>query len=351
MSRKVVLFTLLAVLLVSSIVSAAGTLTIISWPSYRSPELIKNFEQKFAAKVNFIEVGSYDDMFKNLDKADMVIMGELVMPQLIAENKVQPLNKSLIPNIKNADPMFLNMSFDQGNKYTLPYHYLLIGLAYNPKKVTASEATLKNYFEPAAKLKGRIVTNPEPRYNIGFALKYIGKSFNSLKKEDLDLVKILLQNFKTTATPGSDSLNRGIYDPLSDVISGKADLTISYIESQISMKAMGLGANWDKDVRFILPKEGAFIGSDIMAITKNAKNATLAHQFINFMYDPQNAAKSVAYLGYPFPVKGVDKLLDSTIAKQIYVPIDQLKKCESALPLSGSNVGIHERIWNEVFKK
>lgn len=348
MSKKIILLALLLILLLTSLASAAGTLTIISWPAYRSPALISDFEKKFNAKVNFIEVGTYDEMFKNLPKADMIIMGELIIPQLIEENRLLPLDKTLIPNIKNAEPMLLNMPYDQGNKYTLPYHYILFGLVYNANKITEKEATLQNYFEPSGKFKGRVVTFPEARYNIGLALKYMGKSFNSLNQDHLDKVKLLLKNLKSDVTPGSNSLDRDIYSALKDVATGKADLSISYYESEASLKAYDFIPQNAK-LGFKIPEEGALFASDVMAVLKQSKNAQLAQQFINFMYDPQYAAKSVSYLGYPFPVKGVEKIIDSKLSKQVYIPKEVLAKCESMLPLAGDKVNLYEKIWKEAF--
>lgn len=351
MLKKILVAVLLLTLFVSGTAMAAGTLNVMIWPGYHSPKLVEKFEAKYSVKVNFIELDTYDKMTdylsKNPGKVDLIIMGELGIPGLIQSGQLQPLNKTLIPNMKNADPMFLNLPYDPGNKYTLSYHYLFIGLAYNKDKVSEKEATLKNYFEPTGKFKGRVVTFPEARTNIGFAMKYMGKSFNSTNAADMALAKTLLGNLKKGATADSGNMSRGIYDGLHAINNGKADLTLYYYENPDTIQYL-LGGLKVK-IGFKIPEEGALIGTDAMCIAKSAKNVDAAHKFINFMYEPANAASSITYLGYAFPCKGAQSLINADLAKRIYIPTSLLKKCEFPTPLTPTQVKVYEKLWDEVF--
>lgn len=349
MFKRMLTLTVVLTILLSSI-AFAGELNIIIWPQYHSPELVEKFEQENSIDVNFIEVDTFEKMFGYLDEnpgdVDLIIFSELAVPMLIKGDYLQPLNKSLLPNMENGDPFFFNLGYDPGNKYTLSYHYNFVGLAYNKDTVSESEVTLQNYFETSEKFKGRIATFPDPRFNIGFAMKYMGRSLNSLNEDDLELTKQLLSNMKQYATEDSGSLERGIYDGLAAINEGKVDLTIYYYENPANIEAIfGLKTN----IAFKLPAEGAIIGTDTMSIVKNAKNVQEAHQFINFMYDPANAAMSVNYLGNCFPVKGVLQKIEPALASRLNVSADILRACEFLMPLSDEESAVYYDIWAEVW--
>ncbi len=352
MLKKISLIVVLSIIMLSGIVLAEETLNIVVWPGYHSPELMNDFENEFGVNIEVAEIGTYDEMLTYLDenpgKVDVLIFGELIMPELIQSGRLMPLDKSLIPNFKNADPMFLNLGYDPGNKYTLVYHYVYVGLAYNKDNLTEEEATLQNYFEPSEKLRGRIITFPNPRFNIGFAMKYMGKSFNDMNNDDLELSKMLLSNLKENATPDSGDLERGIYQPIVAINEGKADLTIWFYETQESVAAV-LG-DLNVNFGFKIPEEGANMGTDAMCIPTAAVNSELAHKFINFFYDPDNAAKSVSYTGYPTPVEGVAERIEASFAERIYLPMDILRKCEFPMPLQAGEDEIFTQIWEEIFQ-
>lgn len=352
MSRKamVLVFVLLGLILMSNVAFAASELRVIVWSGYYSNDVIKGFEKAHNAKVTITQVDTYEQVFnllKTPEKYDLLITGELAFPELIKNGSLEPLNKNLIPNMKNLDPLFKGLSFDPDNKYTLPYHYIYIGLLYNKSNVKPAEATLKNFFEAPAKFKGRITTFPNKRIMIGMALKYMGKSFNSTNKKDLDLVKVLLQNVKANTTVKGKNMERSITDNIFEIINGEADLAIGYAAESVrkALKADNVG--------MLLPAEGANVGTDDMAIVKNAKNKDLAHKFINYLYDPKNAATSVNQIGNPIPVKGVKDLLSPELKNNpaVYPPAEIVKKLEFPLPMTQDELIMYEKLWDEVFGK
>ena len=60
----------------------------------------------------------------------------------------------------------------------------------------------------------------------------------------------------------------------------------------------------DQDFRFVLPDEGGMRFTDNMVIPKGAQNKAQAEVFIDWYYDPANAAQIEAYVKYVCPVKG-----------------------------------------------
>lgn len=342
---------LLCLTMVSGVVFSAS-LNVICWAKYYNPAVFDDFEKQFNCSVKITEVMSYDEVFNLLktkpNTFDVLVTGELAYPDLIKGGMLEPLNKTLIPNIKNLDPLFKGLSFDPTNAYTLPYHYIYIGVAYNKTKVTLAEAsTLANYFEASAKFKGKITAFPSSQIMIGMAMKYLGRSLNSTEAKDTEMVKALLKNLKVNLDADSKGLDRGIYAYLGDLNSGKADIAIGYVSGP-----MALDPN-NKNIGMVIPKEGGIIGTDDMSVVKGSPNKDLAFKFINYFYDPKVAAKSVAVLRNPVAVKGVKELLPAELQKdQILFPaMDVVKKLEFPAPLSAAQQAAYDKIWTDIFGK
>lgn len=341
----------LSLVLVSGLAfSAQPTLNVICWGKYFNPAIADDFEKQFNCTVKINEVVTYDEVFNLLKKntMDVVITGELAYPDLIKGGMIEKLDKSLIPNIKNLDPLFKGLSFDPGNVYSLPYHYIYFGIAYNKKKVSFAQASsLATYFENSQKLKIKITAYPVPQIMRGMALKYLGKSANSKNPQDLEMAQSLLKSLNTIMIPEGKSLKRGIYDYLGDLTSGKADITIGYVSGP-----MALDPNL-QNIGMLIPKEGGFIATDDMAIVKGAPNRDLAYKFINYMYDPKVAAKSVAFLRNPFPVKGVKELLPVALQKDpiLFPATEIVKKLEFPEALNKAQADSLEKMWMGIFGK
>lgn len=350
MLKKLTVMVLVVITLLAfrGLALADNELRMVIWRDYYSPEVIKDFETANNCKVIITHVDTYDQVFKLLkypEICDLVITGELAFPELIKNGMLEPLSKNLIPNMKNLDPLFNSLCFDPNNTYSLPYHYSYIGLIYNKDRVKLMEATLQNYFEAPAKFRGKLTTFPNSRIMIGMAMKYLGRSFNSTDKASLDLVKQLLVNFKETITAKGKDINRGIFDSYVELMNGEAYMSIGYAAESASrvLKAGNIG--------FLIPKEGAHIDINDMAIVKGAKNKELAHKFINYLYTPSVAAKSVTFLGAPIPVMGVKGLLKPEVANNpaIYPPAEIVRKLEFMTPMTEAQLLLYEKLWAEVF--
>lgn len=344
--KKVILLVVLVMVMLSGVVAAKETLTILTWPLYYSPELIADFEREFDVKIQIIELDSYAKAEAMMSKVDLLIFGRPMIPSLIKRGRLQPLDKDLLPNLKNLMPMFANMDHDPQNIYTLPYHYQAIGLAYNKDKLSESEATMQNYFEPTEKLRGRVVTFPDARVNICYAMKHLGKNFESTNKKDLDAATKLLENLKKYATKDSGDLSRGTYDPLYAINEGRADLTLWYYTAN-SLEPIGVTAN----VGLKLPEQGAYIDMDCFMIPRGAKNTRLAHEFINYFYEPRNAAKSVTFLKYAVAVNGVKEYISPSLAEKVFIPTRVLKLSFIPKVLAPEEERMYIELWKSAFGK
>lgn len=343
--RKILLALFVLLLLSSTTLAAGQTLKIATWPFYYSQELIAEFEKQFDVKVEIIESDTADNVAALCDQVDLMIFERSMSLALINEGKLMKLDKSKLPNVTaNVDPMLLGLEHDPNNQYTYPYHYVTLGLIYNASKIKPEEISLQTYFEPGAKFQGRITLFPSIQYQIGWALKYAGKSINSRKPEDLKLIEPLIANLAKYAAPGCTGMDRGTYDPLFDINSGKADLAIWYI-TPTDLSVLDVHEN----IGMKLIQEGSVFDMDVFMIPKSSKQVDLAHSFINFFYQPKIAALSINALYYPVAIKDMDKQLDPDLAKKVILPLDYRKKSEFAeSKLSGDPTT--EALWQKYFK-
>ena len=113
-----------------------------NWGEYIDPALIKQFEKETGIQVLYETFDSNEAMEAKIRNGgthyDVAFPSEYTVQKLKRENLLEPLDHSKIPNIKNLDSDYMNMSYDRHNKYSLPYFFGTVGILYN-KKVYPNE--------------------------------------------------------------------------------------------------------------------------------------------------------------------------------------------------------------------
>ncbi len=270
---------------------AAGQLVIFMWPEYIDPAIVEEFEQKYDLKVSFDYYESNEEMASKLQagglgKYDIVMPATYIVPSLVNLNLIQPLDPDLIPNIKNLSSEFTRMEVDPGNQYTLPYTWGISGLAVRSGNISAVEATWGLIFDPKQEL-GTFVVLDNARDALGAALKYLGYSLNSTDPAQIKQAADLLIELKKRPT------FLGFYGgvgALEKLMSRTAVITQAY-----NGETGRIGREGEGDIHFVLPREGGEIWTDLVAIPARAPNLEEAHQFINFLLEPEVAARNAGY--------------------------------------------------------
>ncbi|MCK4259775.1 MAG: spermidine/putrescine ABC transporter substrate-binding protein [Halanaerobiales bacterium] len=348
---SVLLCVFLFLVMLSNGVLASNELKILNWPVYFNMEVIEDFEEEYNVDVTVTEYGSSEELngYLESDDYDIIITAEFVLTELIANGMLESLDKSKISNFNNLNPWFTNLSFDRGNKYTIPYTYLFVGLAYNADKFSSEEVSLQTVFEPGPELKGRIHFYPDSRIVTAMAMRYIGKSINSTNDEDLELAQMLLANLKQNAVSGAWNLEHSVDDATLSLANGDADVAITFASENMA-KALLAAYEVEGNIKCKLPESGGYVGTDNMMIVKDAPNIDLAYKFIDFLLEPENAVENVITIGLPMPVNGVQELLPNELKDDdtLYPPAELLKKFETFEPISGEEYELYVELWNNV---
>ena len=161
------------------------TLNLFNWSEYMDPQILKDFEKQFSAKVVVSLFESNEDLIAKLKSTggsgyDIVVPGQYAVPLLSRQGLLMPLEQSKLPNLKNLSKKFVNPSYDAQNKYSVAYQWGTVGVVYNKVKLPNLEQTWGIFFD-AKKQQGSFIMMDSTREMMAAPLKYLGKSLNSIR--------------------------------------------------------------------------------------------------------------------------------------------------------------------------
>lgn len=296
--RKVGLVILVLVLLGGALASAEE-LRIYTWSEYMDEEKMPaDFEKKFGIKVRLDIYENNEEMVAKLQAGgvsqyDIIVPSDYIMPVLINQKLIQPLDHAKLPNLKNLKPLFRETSYDPGNKYSVAYQWGTVGLMYRKDRISDAAAQSWSVLFDADKQLGAFWLIDSVREMMGIALVYQGKDFNSTNPQDLKAAADLLVGTKKTQNclgfkPGVGGKN--------DVVAGTAAAAIVYNGDAIQ----SVTEESDK-LGFLIPKEGSEIWFDSMSIPAKAPNPDAAHKWINWLLEAEVGAELSNYNQYATP--------------------------------------------------
>ena len=302
----------------------AGQLDFANWPLYMDQEKkggknvypsLQQFTKETGIKVNYKEVIQENDAF--LGKINpslkagqptgwdlMVITNGNSLDKLLRQNFLVELDHSKLPNFqKYADPSVKNPSYDQGNKYTIAWQSGLTGLAYNPKLTKRPITSFQDLFDPA--FKGKITMFGD---DTDFpTLTMIGMGIDPAKSTEEDW-KRAAEKMKELRPQIREFIdNAGEAEVLQ---SGNAWISMAYSGDIFILNNSGA-----PDIKFVVPKEGAVLWQDNMAIPKGAKHPLDAITYMDYVYRPDVATMLTEYIAYITPVPSVKEKLQAEAAK------------------------------------
>ena len=288
-----------AALAFTTTAQAAEKLNIYCWSEYIPQDVIDDFAKETGIKVSVENYASNEEMLAKLGAGggsfDIIQPSEYVVEALVKEKLLRPLDKKAIPNLKNIDSKFLNMSFDPGNKYSVPFMAGTVGIVVNTDLVKEDIKSFSDVFKPAN--KGKIVALDDAREIVSWALLSKGIPVNDVSDKNLEKAKGVLSDWiPLIKVYDSDS-------PKTALLNG--DVAIGVVWG-------GEGAillNENKKFRWVIPAEGTHLFIDSLAIPKTAKNFANAEKFMNYILQPEVSKKISEAFPYLNPNMEAVKLL------------------------------------------
>ncbi|HEX2234887.1 MAG TPA: spermidine/putrescine ABC transporter substrate-binding protein [Actinomycetota bacterium] len=303
----------------------AGPLKIYNWDEYIWPKVVKEFAAEHG--VDF-EISTFYNMNEAVAKIktgqvdfDVFFPTIDVVPKLAAAKLIQPLNHSYIPNLdKNVWPELADPWYDKGSRYTVPYTVYTTGIAWRTDMVDDDIAALDNpydiFWDP--RYRGKVGIYDSYRDAMNMVLLRNGiTDINTDDPKDIELVKRDLVDMadktsvRTTINGAYAKLPEGDF-AIHQSWSGDIVAAPYYFPESNYGDPKGL-------LRFWWPENGkGEIGNDTIAIPKAAKNPVLAHLFLDFMLQNQEAIDNFSWVGYQPPIKAIDP--DKLVKQQYVVP-------------------------------
>ncbi|MFM8516088.1 MAG: PotD/PotF family extracellular solute-binding protein [Actinomycetota bacterium] len=230
---------------------------------------------------------------------DIVVLTDWMAALWISNGYAQKLNKAEIPNKVNLVPKYVDVSFDPGREYSLPWQSGFGGLGYNKaalKSALGVDAitTLDQLFDPA--LKGKITVLLEMRDTMGCIMAWQGNDPSNFTKEQFEqAIEALSQQVDSgqiRQVTGNDYIGALEKGDVVAVIGWSGDL-------------FALGDAFG----FGLPESGGMLWTDNMLIPPLASHKKNAEKLMNYYYDPTVAAQVAAYVNYICPVQGAQEAM------------------------------------------
>ena len=338
---KKFLFLLLLLLLCSGCNNKnARKVNILNWSSYIPFDVILDFERETGISVNYGTYSSNEELLAKLSVSregtyDLIFPSDYMVEIMINRDLIEEIDDSRLKNIDNLNSKFLNMKYDMGNKYTLPFVAASTVIAVNREKIKDNIDSYNDLLNP--KYKNEIVLIDDQRIIIGMALIANGYDMNSVNDYELDVAKKwLLKLKKNLKAYDSDS-------PKNFLISKEASIAVLW-------NAEGALASMENsNIENIFPKEGVSLSIDNFAIPKGAKNKSELYEFIDYILREDIMKRIIESYPYKNVNLETQKLLDSKYLENNAINIPDYV-FEDGLFVSniGNNISKYDRIWAEI---
>lgn len=261
---------------------------------YLGENVISDFEKQYGVRVIVENFDSNEMMYTKLmagDRYDVIIPSDYMIERLMNENFLQPLDKSMIPNMENMSDAVLGMSYDPDNTYSIPYFWGSVGLVYNHENVDPAVIESEGWeILRNTDYAGHIYIYDSERDSFMMAFKALGYSMNTEDSNEINDAYEWLLQMNNTMSP--------VYvtdEVIDGMMNGYKDIAVVYSGDA----AVVLDEN--EDMSFYMPSQGTNIWCDAMVIPQNAENPKLAHEFINYMLTYEAAFDNTETVGYTSP--------------------------------------------------
>lgn len=330
----------------------SNELYVYNWGEYIDEDVITQFEDETGIKVVYDMFETNEEMYPVIEAGgvnyDVVCPSDYMIQKMRENDMLAELNFDNIPNIKEIDSTYMEMSkaFDPDNKYSVPYCWGTVGILYNTKRleelgVEAPTAWADLWDE---RLSGEILMQDSVRDAFMVALKKDGYSMNSVDESELNQAKQDLVDQKPL-------VQAYVIDQVRDkMIGGEAAVGVIYSGEMLYIQEEVANLGLDYSLEYVIPSEGTNLWLDSWVIPKNAKNKENAEKWIDFLCRPEIAKANFEYITYATPNKGAFDLLDEEVQnnKAVFPDIDSLQNSEVFQYLGDEADTLYNNLWKEV---
>lgn len=329
----------LLVLLLTALPAAAQdrVLNVYNWSDYIDPYAVARFTRETGIRVRYDVYDSLEALEGRLSAGrsgyDIVVpTSEPSFARLVRAGALRPIDRTAVPNWSNLDPVLMDRvaAIDPGNRHGAIYLWGTVGLGIRVDRVRAAlgpDVPLDNLdilLKPdnAARLaRCGIMVMDSPTDVLPSVLRWLGRDPNSNAADDLRAAEQALMGIRrhVRAIIASSSI-------LDALATGEACVALTYSGDVIQAAARAREAGRGVEVGYVMPREGAQLWFDMMAIPADAPNPEDAQRFINFLLQPDVMAGITNHVRYPNAVPASRPLVNEAVRNDpnVFPPAESL---------------------------
>ena len=331
---------------------------VYNWSDYIDDSILEDFTKETGIKVVYDVFDSNEILETKLLKGstgyDVVVPTGTFLARQIQAGVFQKLDKSKLPNLSNMWDVIAKRTekYDPGNDYSINYMWGTTGIGYNVGKVKEALGvdTIDSWaavFDPAnaAKLADcGIYMLDAPAEMIPAALNYLGKEPDSKSAEDIAAAEAALMAIR----PHIRKFHSSEY--INALANGDICVAIGWSGDVFQARDRAAEADQGVEIGYSIPKEGAQMWFDQMAIPADAPHVAEAHEFINYIMKPEVIAKASNYVFYANGNKASQELLDEEVRGDPAVYPDEAttEKLFTTTPPDNKEQRLFTRTWTKV---
>lgn len=320
---------------------AEGVVNVYNWEDYICQDALDLFTEETGITVNMMNFTTNEDMMVQVRNSpssfDVIFPSDYCVERLIAENLLEEINFSNIPNFHNIDENLVNPSYDKTNRFSVPYMWGTVGILYNTTMVDAPVTSWSSLFDPSA--QNDVFMMDSIRDTMGITLKYLGYSMNTRDPLEMFAAKEALIKQKKDGIVKAYQVD----ETKDKMVAGEASLALMW--SGDAQYAIDL----NPDLAYVVPTEGSNIWVDAMVIPMGAKNKENAEAFINFMCRPDVAQLNCNEIWYSSPNTGAVQLMGEDYINNLTMNPTQdiIDRCEFFNDIEDV-IAIYNTMWLEI---
>lgn len=339
--KKRVLAILLCSIMAGSLLSGCGgekeennkELVLYTWEGLFPQEVLDDFEKEKGIRIINSNFDSNETMLEKVQQSDgkdydVAIGDDYIIEQVVKNGLAKELDKSKLSNYGNINPLYQSQFYDPDNKYTIPHGAGIPLIVYDPEQVDFEITGYEDLWN--SKLEDKIATIASYRAVEGMVLLTMGKSMNeddpSVIKEAGKKLVSLAPNIRMIQDTNTQNA----------LLNGEASVAILYTSQVIA------ALQENPDLKVVYPKEGLGFGIMNFFIPKNAPDTEEAYEFLNYILEPEVAAKCFDFVGYYCTNKAADDLVNPDLV----VP-DSVTKGEIIQNVSTEAEEVYNQNWTE----
>lgn len=308
-------------------------LVLFTWEGMFPQEVLDAFTEETGVKIIYSNFDTDETMLEKLAQAkggdyDLVIADDYIIQQAVNEGLVSEIDKDIVTNFGNINPLYQGQFYDPEDKYTVPYGAGIPLIVYDPELIDLEIKGYSDLWDP--ELEDSLALTANYRVINGITLLSMGKSMN---EEDVTVIEEAGQKLQELAPNVRLIQDDNTQNAL---LNGEASAAFLYTSQVTTVLAE------NPDLTVVYPEEGLGFGIMAAFIPSQAPNAEAANQFLNYILEPEVSKQCIEHIGYYNTNGAADDIVDPSLV----VP-DSVTKGEIIQNVSAEADEAYNKNWTE----